>query len=788
MDIHGPDFAVFMDLDLFPDGLSAARATIMPTIKDLRMVLLVDWLFASIEGTATGTQPEIPLTPADTLYRDALLSMISTRRRADEPSCLSRLHTLPVRMDFLSFTRSERVWSPIKLLNFFYRSHLEPKRGAAIVTSVRNEGINLVEWMAHHRALGFDEFFVYVNDSDDGTVELLTALAEQNICHVLVNETRLGATGESAFSIQAKAFEHSIHFLTPLRDFKWVLFSDVDEFLVTNPLIKDPSRDRPLDELIYRLDSDSNCPCGVLFNWKWFGGNSAYLREHGFNSERFRNFRGSGHLKTFARLSRCLRFSSSHLPHFVAGSCLLDGSLAPVAEPRIQMPETYEYGQINHYWNKSFEEFVAKRLRGRGFRSFDDFFAYGNNLSFGHFEALPETWIARVKAEFTALLSLPGVEDRHREADAKFRQLIREQEAGNELLDLYIKGRFGSDPASQKASEPQGLHSPNITITLGTAQAIERLPLLEGTERFAASWLVYWHSQAKIPPTDAARCHFIEDATVVGSGNIWIDGKPFSANCAPAQQVNLPIRNVSSPCMVMEGHGGGTYGRDILDWILRVWIARFAASERGLILRILLDFSAPPWVANLINVAAGIPPEDIEYYDPASERVLLHQAIVPSAPLGPAGYHSIVNRIVERILELRPKSPDASPRRLFLTQGAAQGTGARHCLNESELIDIATSRYGFTPVAIEAIGWLKQIELFRAAEIVLINSNRPMSSAIFCPAGGRIASIGFRELLLSQIGTLRGHRNAYFMFGTESSSRYFIAPKAFEEFVDAVCS
>ena len=47
---------------------------------------------------------------------------------------------------------------------------------ALAVLTVRNEGAFLLEWLAHHRAVGFTDFLVFSNDCDDGTDAILDRL------------------------------------------------------------------------------------------------------------------------------------------------------------------------------------------------------------------------------------------------------------------------------------------------------------------------------------------------------------------------------------------------------------------------------------------------------------------------------------------------------------------------------------------------------------------------------------------------------------------------------------
>lgn len=54
----------------------------------------------------------------------------------------------------------------------------------AIIATMRNEAVTLIEWLAHHLAVGFDHFFICTNDCQDGTDEILELLSPHfPICH-----------------------------------------------------------------------------------------------------------------------------------------------------------------------------------------------------------------------------------------------------------------------------------------------------------------------------------------------------------------------------------------------------------------------------------------------------------------------------------------------------------------------------------------------------------------------------------------------------------------------------
>ncbi|MGA1180601.1 MAG: glycosyltransferase family 2 protein [Marivivens sp.] len=51
---------------------------------------------------------------------------------------------------------------------------------------MKNEGPYILEWVAHHLAIGFGHFIVVTNDCEDGTDEILLALQQRGpVTHVI---------------------------------------------------------------------------------------------------------------------------------------------------------------------------------------------------------------------------------------------------------------------------------------------------------------------------------------------------------------------------------------------------------------------------------------------------------------------------------------------------------------------------------------------------------------------------------------------------------------------------
>ena len=95
---------------------------------------------------------------------------------------------------------------------------------ALTITSVKNEAAFLLEWLAHHRKVGFDHALIYSNDCSDGTAVMLDRLAAMGwVTHV--RNPGPYPQGPQWAALKA-ADQHPL-----VRKAEWLLFCDVDEFV-----------------------------------------------------------------------------------------------------------------------------------------------------------------------------------------------------------------------------------------------------------------------------------------------------------------------------------------------------------------------------------------------------------------------------------------------------------------------------------------------------------------------------------------------------------------------------
>lgn len=93
------------------------------------------------------------------------------------------------------------------------------------ILCVRNEAAFLLEWLAHHRATGFDDFLVFSNDCTDGTDVMLDRLAEMGLLTHVRNAGPYDKGGIQFTALKAAAK------MAQVKRADWILPLDVDEFV-----------------------------------------------------------------------------------------------------------------------------------------------------------------------------------------------------------------------------------------------------------------------------------------------------------------------------------------------------------------------------------------------------------------------------------------------------------------------------------------------------------------------------------------------------------------------------
>lgn len=238
--------------------------------------------------------------------------------------------------------------------------------GKVIVACMKNEAPYILEWLAHHRQIGVDNFLIYTNDCSDGTDELLDRLQDLGILqHRLNNDWKGNSPQQHALN---KALREDM-----VRNADWLIHIDVDEFI--NVRVGNGT----LDDFLARVPDATN----VAMTWRMFGNNRVETFEDRPVIAQFDHAapkycpkpHTSWGFKTMTRNSGAYAKLSCHRPnkrdagapvHWVNGS----GKPMPARYHEKGWrsdPSSigYDMLQLNHYALRSAESFLIKRQRGR---------------------------------------------------------------------------------------------------------------------------------------------------------------------------------------------------------------------------------------------------------------------------------------------------------------------------------------------------------------------------------------------------------------------------------------
>lgn len=275
------------------------------------------------------------------------------------------------------------------------------------ILCVRNEAAFLLEWLAHHRAVGFDDFLVFSNDCDDGTDAMLDRLAHMGHLSHVRNDGPYDKGGIQFTALKAAAK------LDQVRRAEWILPLDVDEFVNIH------TGDHRLGALHAALPDAT----AITLTWRLFGTSGQVRYEDTPLLEAFTQCAPAvmhwpwraAMFKTLYRNDGTYGKPGVHRPRAPDRAKLeqaqwRDGNGRPLPDPFKTKRIFSDYGQnnyglvqLNHYPLGALESYVLKADRGRAVHSDDilglDYFVERN------FNTDTDTSIAALAPQRAAILA-----------------------------------------------------------------------------------------------------------------------------------------------------------------------------------------------------------------------------------------------------------------------------------------------------------------------------------------------------------------------------------------------
>ena len=236
------------------------------------------------------------------------------------------------------------------------------------VLTVKNEASFLLEWLAHHKAIGITDFLVLSNDCDDGTDRMLDRLDRLGEINHMPNPAP--HEGGIQFAAMKRADAHPL-----VKKADWIITLDVDEFINIHV------GQHRISDLIEALPEATAIP----LTWRLFGNAGVVTFKDMPVAEQFTRAAPevlfwpwrAAMFKTLYRNDGTYRKLGIHRPRNpvedrLSGQRWFDGSGRELPEKfrreQIFSPfgrNNYQLAQINHYALGSMQSFLVKADRGR---------------------------------------------------------------------------------------------------------------------------------------------------------------------------------------------------------------------------------------------------------------------------------------------------------------------------------------------------------------------------------------------------------------------------------------
>ena len=325
-----------------------------------------------------------------------------------------------------------------------------------IVTTMKNEGPFMLEWVAFNRAIGFTDFLIYTNDCADGTDAIAARLDRMGLAQHRENVFRTGGRPQGA-ALKA-AMKEPVY-----RQADWLICADCDEFL--NIRVGAGH----LDDLF----AAAGAADAISVCWKLFGngGHLHYTEDlvterftHCCGEHEYPNYRARG-MKTLVRNTERFAKLRIHRPAFH----LDRGNVAWVDGGGRPMPDLYldqgwnahagfahDLARLHHYAVRSVESFLVKRDRGRTNHVGDDQgIAYWSNMNYNSTQDTSlHARLPALRRELDRLLQDPELARLHSSACDWHRGRISAllaQEGWPEFRDEIARINTVPDPVTRQA-------------------------------------------------------------------------------------------------------------------------------------------------------------------------------------------------------------------------------------------------------------------------------------------------------------------------------------------------
>jgi len=234
-----------------------------------------------------------------------------------------------------------------------------------VVSTMKNEGPYIIDWVAHYKTLGFDHILVCTNDCTDTTVEILLRLQEMGL--VTQHNTIVRRAGIHRSALRQASRRYDV-----VTGAKWVFVCDVDEYLNVHmgdgsvrDLVAGSGENADVISVPWRVfgpdgvDKFADKPVTQQFKmgeYEWDAklrpDTGKFVKSLYTNQHKFQRMGLHAPVSLDEHVEDTLRVLPGGTEYIVKGQ-------------RTDNPPLFTHAQVNHYALRSMDSFLVKRARGR---------------------------------------------------------------------------------------------------------------------------------------------------------------------------------------------------------------------------------------------------------------------------------------------------------------------------------------------------------------------------------------------------------------------------------------
>lgn len=244
-----------------------------------------------------------------------------------------------------------------------------------LISMMRDEAPYILDWVAHHRALGFDHLVVFHNDCSDNTVNILNNIARYG--YMTVIENHHGAGGLQRTALRRARRERSV------KQADWIYICDADEYLNIH------IGNHRIEDLVQSVPEDTD---SISVIWRNFSTNHHLEITRDRMPVAFTDatapLSGKGKVpscKSITRNIHKLKRLGTHQPIPLAEYAddfirRAPGGAELQTKHDYISNASYEIAQVNHYAVRSIDGFLIKKSRMR--------VNHAGSVDLGYFESM----------------------------------------------------------------------------------------------------------------------------------------------------------------------------------------------------------------------------------------------------------------------------------------------------------------------------------------------------------------------------------------------------------------